>query len=82
VASTLREVILPLCSAEILPAVLRSALEPSVQERHGPVGADPEEHLSCEESLRELALFSLEKRMLRGDLVAAYRYLKWSYKKN
>jgi len=42
-ASRSREVILPLCSAEIPPAVLRSALEPTVQERHGPVGAGPEE---------------------------------------
>jgi len=74
-----------LCSGETPRESCVQALQPSAQERHGPVGARPEDattiirgmgHLSYEGRLRELELFSLEKRRHQGDLIAAFQYLK------
>jgi len=71
---------------ETIPGVLCSVL-PLAQHKRDIITREREqhkatkkikdlEHLSCEESLRDLRAFRLVKRWLREDIINVYKYLK------
>ena len=91
-ANRVREVILPLCSVLVRPHLKYCIRMWSPQyrrdmdlleciQRRATKMIQGMEHLPYKDRLRELGLFSVDKRRLQRDLMAAFQYLQGNCKK-